>query len=102
VIDFATLIPIAAYLAVVIVPGLALRRLAGSTDDFSLADLFRSPTDVAWPRGVQEEEFVRWRPEGLRRPARRGATGHDPSAATPGTGVAAPAEPGLSLGAGRC
>jgi hypothetical protein len=29
--------------------------------------LFRSPTDLGWPRGVQEEEPVRWRVESLGR-----------------------------------
>ena len=31
------------------------------------ASLFRSPTDLGWPRGVQEEEPVRWRFESFER-----------------------------------
>jgi hypothetical protein len=36
-------------------------------DGFSLAELFRLPTNPPWPRGVQEDEPVRWRPELLDR-----------------------------------
>jgi hypothetical protein len=40
---------------------IALSRLSG--DGPGLAELFKAPTDLDWPRGVQEDEPVRWRVE---------------------------------------
>ena len=39
----------------------------------SLADLFRYPINPPLPRGIQEEEPVRWHVERLRRPPRSDA-----------------------------
>jgi hypothetical protein len=42
--------------------------------------LFRPPTDLGWPRGVQEEEPMRWRVELLGRGRERNLErGRDPS-----------------------
>ena len=40
---------------------IALSRLPG--DGPGLAELFTSTTELGWPRGIQEEEPVRWRVE---------------------------------------
>jgi hypothetical protein len=39
-----------------------------------LDELLRLPTDPDWPRGIQEEEPVRWRVELLSRPGNQSAT----------------------------
>ncbi|HEX5148856.1 MAG TPA: hypothetical protein VFW02_07230 [Candidatus Limnocylindrales bacterium] len=43
--------------------------------------LFRSPTDLGWPRGVQEEEPLRWRVEllGRSRPTEAGLDSNGPA-----------------------
>jgi hypothetical protein len=59
--------------AVVVIASLlvliAVSRL--SSEGPGLAELFRLPTDLGWPRGVQEEEPVRWRIELLEAPRTR-------------------------------
>ena len=37
-------------------------------DGVAIDDLFRRPTDMGWPHGVQEEEPTPWRLELLHRP----------------------------------
>ena len=49
-------------------------RLVIVPEGVSLLDLFGAYRDAEWPRGVQEEEPVRWRPERLSWPARRDTT----------------------------
>lgn len=55
----------------------------------ALDDLFRAPTDLPWPRGVQEEEPLPWRLDRLevyrssgRRPTTHHATGNNTAART--------------------
>ncbi len=54
--------------AIAVVALLANRLLAG--DDTGPSALFRIELDPPGPRGVQEEEPVRWNVERLRRPTR--------------------------------
>lgn len=46
-------------LAVLLLGVVILQRLA--PEGVSLDDLFANGADLPWPRGVQEEEPVRWR-----------------------------------------
>lgn len=62
-IDFASLFEITASMALVVAPAVLLNRLLAEADGPTLADLFAIPLDPSWPRGVQEEEPVRWLPE---------------------------------------
>ena len=64
--DLLTIPAYAAAIAAVAL--LANRVLAG--DDTGLSALFRIELDPPGPRGVQEEEPVRWNVERLRRPTR--------------------------------
>lgn len=60
-IDFASLAWFAVYGAALLGIGLALRQIAGWSDGTSLSDPFGGAyRDPPWPRGVQEEEPVRW------------------------------------------
>ena len=59
-IDFTSLAWFAVYCAAFLGIGLALRQIAGWSDGTSLADMFGGYSDPPWPRGVQEEELVRW------------------------------------------
>jgi hypothetical protein len=67
VIDVASLFEITASMALVVGPAVVLNRLLAEADGPTLADLFAIPVDPSWPRGVQEEEPVRWRPDLLDR-----------------------------------
>jgi hypothetical protein len=49
---------------------LVIRALAPPRAE--MADLFKSPTELGWPRGVQEEDLLPWRIELL-----EGKTGRD-------------------------
>ena len=68
-IDFASLFWFAAYgvafLTICLVLRLAARWSGGTSLDEALGGAYREPP---WPRGVQEEEPVRWDIERLRRP----------------------------------
>ena len=66
-IDFASLAWFAVYGATFLGIGLALRQIAGWSDGMSLADMFGGYSDPPWPRGVQEEEPVRWNVAALSR-----------------------------------
>ena len=66
-IDFASLAWLAVYGATFLGIGLALRHIAGWSDGTSLADMFGGYSDPPWPRGVQEEEPVRWNVAALSR-----------------------------------
>ena len=60
-IDFASLAWFAVYGAAILGIGLALRQIAGWSDGTFVADPFGVDyRDPPWPRGVQEEEPVRW------------------------------------------
>jgi hypothetical protein len=65
--EFASLFEIAASAAVIVVPVIALNRLLADPDGPGLSVLFRIPVDPPMPRGVQEEEPLRWRLERLDR-----------------------------------
>ena len=50
----------------------AFVRLVTGREPIDLAALFgHRPWELAWPRGVQEEEPARWHPERLRTPVHR-------------------------------
>ena len=65
---------------------LALLRVI-APDGIDLEAMLRLPSDSAWPRGMQEEEPVRWRVELLSRPRNQPAAesseqrGREPSPA---------------------
>jgi len=65
------------------VPSLVLLRFLLTPAVVSLEDLFTRP-DLAWPRGVQEEDVVPWRIERLT-PARRHVGDPAPSHTRAGT-----------------
>ncbi|MFL5675975.1 MAG: hypothetical protein ACJ779_13295, partial [Chloroflexota bacterium] len=44
---------------------LAVVRIAIVPDGVGFGDLFGRGSDLEWPRGVQEEEPLSWRPESL-------------------------------------
>jgi hypothetical protein len=70
VIDFASLFWFAAYGVAFLTIGLVLALVARWSRD-TLAEPFGGGYHEApWPRGVQEEEPVRWDVQRLRRPAR--------------------------------
>jgi len=90
--DTATLIDMIAYIAVIAAPPILLSRFLAGPERASLAMLFRLPTDEAWPRGVQEEEPPRWRPEAIHSAATAGD--RTPGAARPcGLRSGSPVEP---------
>ena len=58
--EFASLLEIAASTAMIVAPAILFNRLLAGSEGPSLADLFAIPVDPPRPRGVQEEEPVRW------------------------------------------
>ena len=52
----------------------AFVRVVAGREPVSLAHLFPRSWDLAWPRGVQEEEPTHWRTELAQRPGRRAVT----------------------------
>jgi hypothetical protein len=64
-VNATTFLEIVAYMAVIAIPPIVLGRFLAGPERASLAALFRFPTDEPWPRGVQEEEPPRWRPEAI-------------------------------------
>jgi hypothetical protein len=63
--DFAAVLEIAAYAAVVLIPAILVNRFLGGSDGPGLEAVFRIPLDQPWPRGVQEEELTPWRLDAL-------------------------------------
>jgi hypothetical protein len=55
---------------VIVAPVVFVRWLGGPGRDWGLADLVRFRSEMPWPRGVQEEEPVRWQVELLGRSAK--------------------------------
>jgi hypothetical protein len=89
VIDFASLVLVVGSLAIVVVPAIVLIRWLAGDEGPSLADVLAIPIDPPWPRGVQEEEPVRWHVEALRPNRGRPATaGLDRKAARAPVGLA--------------
>lgn len=72
--ELGALLSILPYALSVALLAALLHRLAAWSEGPSLADLVSGPRDLPWPRGVQEEEPVRWDVQRLRRraPARCG------------------------------
>jgi hypothetical protein len=64
--ELASLLPIVPYVVTVALLAVLLRRLAEWNDGPSLASLVGGNPDLLWPRGVQEEEPIRWRVKALR------------------------------------
>ena len=75
------LAPYAAYAGVIAALVILLNR-AFYADESGVDTLFRIELDPPWPRGVQEEEPVRWNVERMRRPTR-------PDASLPAVSVSA-------------
>ena len=86
------LLTIPAYAAAIAAVALLANRLLDG-DDTGLSALFRIELDPPGPRGVPEEEPVRWNVERLRRPTRAESA---PSAALP-TSAARGGLEGVSL-----
>ena len=61
-VDIPTLV---AWLALLVMLAIAARFIGPRPGDASVVSdsLFRSPTDLGWPRGVQEEDPLPWRLE---------------------------------------
>ena len=77
-IDLALIIEILASTTLVVAPAVLLNRLIAGADGPALADIFKIPLDPPLPRGVQEEEPVRWRLDRLeRRPVSADSVGAD-------------------------
>lgn len=74
--NLGTLLEIAVCVAVLAAPIVAFNRWLAGADGPGLADILAQPLDPAWPRGVQEEEPVRWRVEALRPRRARAEPGH--------------------------
>ena len=60
--DVITVAGLAAAIGILFIVGYLAGPRSGDAES-----LFRAPTDLGWPRGVQEEEPVRWRVELLGR-----------------------------------
>lgn len=57
------LVEIVAFVALVAAPPILISRFLAGGERSDLSRLFAIPADLPWPRGVQEEEPVRWRTE---------------------------------------
>lgn len=75
--EVAFLFDFVAPLAILVGPPVALARWLGAADAAALQNLFAIPLDPPRPRGVQEEEPVRWRLERLQ--PRRDASANPPA-----------------------
>jgi hypothetical protein len=75
--DFPFLIQFGLATTCIVAPVVLLNRLIAGSAGGALSDLFAIPVDPPWPRGVQEEEPVRWRVELLHRrtPSRAACAG---------------------------
>ena len=80
--ELALLLPILLYALVIVLLTALMRRLIDGDDGPSLASLVGGHQDLPWPRGVQEEEPVRWNVAALSR--------REPSLTRTGTGSPAP------------
>ena len=69
----SSLVSYAAYAAAIAAVVVLVNR-AFYADESAVDVLFRVELDPPWPRGVQEEEPVRWNVERLRRPTRADAS----------------------------
>ena len=61
--DLLFLLQFAGATAIIVGPAVLINRLLGGSDGGAFTNLFAIPLDPPWPRGVQEEEPVRWRVE---------------------------------------
>ena len=66
-IDLAVPLQILGFVAFVAAPPIIIHRVLADPDWPGLSELFRIPVDPPWPRGVQEEEPIRWRVDHLSR-----------------------------------
>jgi hypothetical protein len=64
--ELASLLPFLLYAVTIVVLAALVQRLVDAGDAPSLAGLVSGRSDLPWPRGVQEEEPVRWHIEALR------------------------------------
>ena len=64
--ELAPLLPIVPYALAIVLLVALLRRLAAWNEGPSLAALVGAQPELPWPRGVQEEEPVRWHVEAIR------------------------------------
>ena len=65
--ELASLLPILLYALVIVLLAALMGRLIDGNDGPSLASLVGGHQDLPWPRGVQEEEPVRWNMAALSR-----------------------------------
>lgn len=94
--DLLSIVQILGISTLVVAPAIVINRLLDRSEGGTLADLFAIPLDAPWPRGVQEEEPVRWRVENLR-PSRRATPRLDRASSRQ------PAQPAtLGTETGRC
>ena len=75
--ELASLLPILLYALVIVLLAALMRRLIDGNDGPSLASLVGGHQDLPWPRGVQEEEPVRWNMAALSRGLSLTRTGLD-------------------------
>lgn len=69
--DLTVPLEIAGTIVLIVAPIIVLSWLLAGSDGPSLADIFAIPAGPPLPRGVQEEEPVRYRVERLSRPGSR-------------------------------
>jgi hypothetical protein len=94
VIEFTALFQFTGSLAIVVVPAILLIRWLAGDEGPTLADVFAIPVDPPWPRGVQEEEPVRWHVEALRSGHGRARTPERVNRKAAPAGVGLASEPG--------
>ncbi|HEX5148790.1 MAG TPA: hypothetical protein VFW02_06895 [Candidatus Limnocylindrales bacterium] len=63
--DLANLLELVGYVALMVVPAILFTRWLTGADGPGIADILAGPREPSWPRGVQEEEPVRWHVEAL-------------------------------------
>jgi hypothetical protein len=67
--DFTFLVQFGTAAALIVAPAVLINRLLAGSEGGAFTDLLAIPLDPPWPRGVQEEEPMRWRVELLHRSA---------------------------------
>jgi hypothetical protein len=99
VIDIASLLDIAALASLVAAP-LVLVRFLARGEPVDLSRLFAIPSELPWPRGVQEEEPRPWRIDLLERRPVADVPTPAPTESAPGPRLNPVTTPRLD--AGRC
>ena len=100
-IDFIPVLEIAGTILLITVPIIVISWALAGSDGASLADIFAIPAGPPLPRGVQEEEPVRYRVERLSRPRNAAERSERAAADAPpavSTRVAAGGRPAVDAG----